>query len=438
MQQITCDVVILGAGVAGLAAAKRLCTERVSLAVVEARDRAGGRISTLHPADWPVPVELGAEFIHGRPEELWAAVHAADLPVSAVPDNHWQAPDESERPVEFEKLWSTIINRLESATKDGDLPFTVFLERDCPELTPEEIAEVTAYVEGFNAADSRLISCRWLLQSERKVGPAANAESFRIPTGYDGVVRWLESGMPRDALRLNTIVSTIRWQRRHVDIESVAANGTPLPPIRAKAAVITLPLAVLRAPDDAESRRVRFLPELEEKWRAVDKLMVGSVIKLLLRFRRPFWQELDVGEAAFFHGPHEAFPTWWTTSPTPSTILIGWAGGPAADKLAGRESPEILAQGLDALARIFRLDREMIAGLLEAWYVADWHSDPYARGAYTYVAVGGIDAPHRLAEPVEDTLFFAGEATHAEMGGTVAGALASGYRAAEEVLDALK
>jgi monoamine oxidase len=158
---------------------------------------------------------------------------------------------------------------------------------------------------------------------------------------------------------------------------------------------------------------------------------MGPVVKLLLRFREPFWND-----AAFLQAPDSPFPTWWTGPTAKDRVLTGWAGGPAADRLDGFDRQAIVERSITALARAFGREYRNLADLLEAHYLADWRSEPFARGAYSYVAVGGIGQVRRLQEPVLETLFFAGEHTHALLGGTVAGAVESGYRAAAQVLAA--
>jgi monoamine oxidase len=179
---------------------------------------------------------------------------------------------------------------------------------------------------------------------------------------------------------------------------------------------------------------VQFVPDFPQKWKSSEPLKVGSVVKLVLRFREAFWEAAGFEDLGFLHAPGELFQTWWTNSPMRSTILTGWVGGPAVSRLSGLTATEIVNRALDSLARILSVDRRRLASLLEATHLADWQDDPFARGAYSYVGVGGSRAATALAEPVADTLFFAGEATHDRLSGTVAGAIASGYRAADEVL----
>jgi monoamine oxidase len=137
----------------------------------------------------------------------------------------------------------------------------------------------------------------------------------------------------------------------------------------------------------------------------------------------------------FTDDPH--FPTWWTSNPLPYPILTGWAAGRHAQKLLGKNNEELVCLALDSLAQILELDQSELRSHLERGLVHDWQADPHSRGAYSYIVTGGMGAPQALAEPLDGTLFFAGEATNREgHNGTVHGALGSGKRAAREILAA--
>jgi monoamine oxidase len=239
---------------------------------------------------------------------------------------------------------------------------------------------------------------------------------YRLASGYDSLMAWLRAGLsdPR-ALRLGTIVSEIRWKRGEVEV--VTDKET----LRAKAAIITVPLGVLKAGS------IRFAPELKDKQHAIDKLEVGHVMKIVFRFREPFWKK----PFNFVHAHDRFMPTWWTSAPARAPLLTGWCGGPAADALAAESDP--IDRALDSMARIFGMRRSAIDRLLVNTFTHDWQHDPFSRGAYSYPGVGGIDAHKELAKPVQSTLFFAGEATNGEQTGTVAGAIVSGQRAAAAV-----
>jgi monoamine oxidase len=233
---------------------------------------------------------------------------------------------------------------------------------------------------------------------------------------------------------LQSIVRNVHWSKGSVEVEGTFI-GTPFR-VRAPRAIITLPLGVLQEPPQAPDA-VRFSPALDEKRSALQRLASGPVIKLMLRFRSAFWEELEGARyrnAAFFHAPGADFPTFWTQLPVRAPLLVAWVGGPKAARLSAGAPREIVAQALQSLQAMFG-KRCNVADALEGSYVHDWQQDPFARGAYSYVTVGGDAARAELATPLADTLFFAGEATATqEEAATVTGALQSGQRAAREVL----
>lgn len=415
------DVVVIGAGMAGLAAAGRLSAAGRRVVVLEARDRVGGRVHTLHPPGWPVPVEAGAEFIHGDSPAVWDAVRAAGLDTDEIEDRHWHAPDGRPEPLDFDAAWEPIAAQLEELT--DDVAFAAFLRGRCPDLSAADRALAIAYAEGFNAADAERLSTRWLKESDAAVGQGGGAPS-RMHGGYGRLAGWLRDRLDPQLVevRLNTVVTAIRWEPGRVEAEGTAG------PTRAAAAVVTLPPSVLRGPG-----AVRFDPEPPGKRAAWDARPTGAVVKVVLRFREPFWADAEP-ELTFLHTPAGPFQVWWTTRPVESAVLTAWAGGPSADRLTGLGERAVVERALDQLAENLRLERDRLAERYADGRVFEWQTDPFARGAYSYVPVGGEGVVRRLAEPVAGTLFFAGEATELQLAATVAGAIASGHRAAEEVL----
>jgi len=216
--------------------------------------------------------------------------------------------------------------------------------------------------------------------------------------------------------------------------------------VRASAALVTVPVGVLKA-DGGARGAIRFEPALPAaKRRALASLAMGSVVKIVFRFDDPFWEREDFlarrrrkpggGGLVFFHAPGAPFPTWWTSAPARSTLLTAWAGGPAADRLrAGKVPPAEAA--LSTLAEILEISQRALAARVASSDWRDWTADPYARGAYSHALPGGAGAARALGRPVGGRLFFAGEAMSSEETGTVGGAIASGRRAAREILSAL-
>jgi monoamine oxidase len=167
---------------------------------------------------------------------------------------------------------------------------------------------------------------------------------------------------------------------------------------------------------------------------------MGPALKVMLRFADPFWERIDGGryaDASFFFARHDAaFPTFWTSRPARTQWLCAWVGGPAAAALSSLSDDVIEAKAAESVQSLFGRRIRVDEMLIEA-RVHNWQRDAFSRGAYSYITVGGLSARKELAAPVDDTLFFAGEATDDSADATtVAGAIASGERAAREVLAA--
>jgi monoamine oxidase len=240
-------------------------------------------------------------------------------------------------------------------------------------------------------------------------------------------------------VQLQSIVTRVGWRRGAVDVAGTFL-GQPFQ-VGAPQAIVTVPIGVLQLPRGAPGA-IEFKPELEQKRAALSGIVAGPVHKVILRFRRAFWEELDGGryrDASFFHSLETAFPTFWTTMPVRSTLLNAWVGGPPAVSLSGKSDAEIVHAALQSLRMMFGLAANADRVQLEAAFVHNWERDPFSRCAYSYVGVGANDTARRdLAAPLDDTLFFAGEATDTTgEPATVTGALQSGSRAAREVLASL-
>jgi monoamine oxidase len=440
------QVVVVGAGAAGLAAARELCAAGVGTLVLEARGRVGGRIHTLHDAASPVPVELGAEFIHGKARELWEVVERAGLAACDVSERHWHL-ERGGGLAESGEFWREIEKVFRAMKEDGrDLAFSEFVAGRCDDETAREAA--TLYVEGFHAAHAERAGTRGLVLAEKASESVEGDSSFRVLAGYTRVAEWLEREVCALGGRvlLETAVREIRWGRGRVEV--VARRGDEELIFTATRAVVTLPLGVLQA-SPGEEGAVSFSPELREKLDAARRLEMGQAVRVALRFRTRFWESLrrpardgeddeSLAGLGFLHASGAAVPTWWTQLPVRAPLLVGWAGGPRAESFAGRGSELLTARAVESLAGALGVARADVERELEAAYTHDWRADPFSRGAYAYLPVGGLTAQARLARPVEATLFFAGEATNSDGHiGTVHGAIATGRRAAAQVIESL-
>ncbi|MFL6208488.1 MAG: flavin monoamine oxidase family protein [Pyrinomonadaceae bacterium] len=444
--QMETDVLVVGAGAAGLAAARELACAGLRVVVLEARARTGGRIYTQRVDELAVPVELGAEFVHGKARALWEIIERAHLLVCDTTERHWYVHDG--HVADSHEFW-TELDKVMTALAQMDEPeqtFAAFLAEhyDAHQREAKEIA--LNYVRGFHAADPEIVGTHGLNKVNAAADEVAGDNSFRILDGYDQIATTLRAEAEQHGaiFQLDTIVRAVRWQPQAVEL--LTLSGGRERSFRAPRVIITLPLGVLQA-NDGDVGAVRFEPPLAEKQAALQRLRMGSAVRVVLHFQTRFWEQLDLptqdgrrslADLGFIHARDEAIPTWWTQAPLRAPVLVGWAGGPRAAELSEHGHDGLIDAALNSLAHILNIKRARIADELTAAYTHDWQTDPYARGAYCYLPVGGLAAQAELARHVAGTLFFAGEATNtAGHIGTVHGALMTGARAAREILDQL-
>jgi monoamine oxidase len=421
MKSSAADVIIIGAGIAGLAAMQRLAAAGMDVLVLEARERLGGRIFTQQHHGYPV--ELGAEFVHGRPPEMMGIIRSAGLKPAEVSGEfrskiagQWEDSD---------NLMSEVNELFDKIPSSGpDQSFHEYIEST--NYSADAKQQAIFFVEGFHAADARKVGIHWLLKATKAEESIDGDRSFRMPEGYSRLIETLAGDIQgqRSRVLLNTRVTAIRWQKGEVEV--LTSQGE----YWAARAVITLPLGVLQA------ESVEFTPPLDAKRHALRLLSMGPVIRVSLCFQNKFWEEdPHMRDLSFLFTDNEHFPTWWTSNPLPYPILTGWAAARHARALTGKSDSQIIAIAVATLAGLLGKNESDLKARLEAGFTHDWLSDPLACGAYSYGNVGGINAAQLLAEPMADTLFFAGEATNFEgHNGTVNGAMSSGRRVAEEVL----
>jgi monoamine oxidase len=405
------DVIVIGAGAAGLAAAHELARAGQSVLVLEARDRVGGRCWTRHMPGLEIPVEVGAEFIHGEAKVTFALLKQAGMSaVDSVREQRYLADGR----LRTGDAFAAAQRAIGKARLDRDISFDQFLARRRVPARTKELARMM--VQGFDAADPRRVSAKSII--EEWGGGSLGDTQPRPQGGYGALMGWLANAIVARGARLHlgAAVTSLKWSRGEATIGGTFAGERFA--ARAQRAIVTLPLGVL------QHGPLR----LPQKREALRKLASGPVVRVALRFHEPFWQKRAPG-VAFFHSPAAPFPTFWTPLPMRAPLLTCWAGGPKAAKLTGAPERKLIRAALASVESVFG----RVAGLA-AVHVQDWYNDPLSRGGYSYVLVGGEGAREALAAPLDDTVFFAGEATDSEEAGTVAGALRSGQRAAREVL----
>jgi monoamine oxidase len=424
--------VVLGAGCAGLAAATRLAAAGVETVVLEARDRPGGRVATLRIPGLATAIELGAEFVHGEGEHTLALARRAGIELVDVGGEPASFADgEARSEVRTFARVALLLARM-----DPDAPlertFADELARvgDVDGLDPADRERLLAYVRGYHAADPHRASARSILRTEREEG--TSRRQLRPVGGQATLVDALARELPPGALRVDHRAEHAVWSRGAVHVRGGRADGTDFD-VEADAAVVALPAGVLQAqPWDGG---LAFTPSLQSKRQPLAGLGVGSVLRATFLFDAPFWEAKAKG-LGFLRIPAQHAPVWWTARPSTDPVLVAWAGGTQTQP--GLSNAERADRALGDLAQHLGVPEREVRGRVVRLWTHDWDADPFARGAYTY-PLAGVEAPWRgLAEPVEGTLFFAGEATEARGAlGTVEGALSSGARAAAEVLAAL-
>jgi monoamine oxidase len=433
-----CDVIVLGAGAAGLMAAGELLEAGLRVTLLESRDRVGGRIWTRREPSVAAPIELGAEFIHGQAAVTRQLLESAGGALIEAADAHYGLEEGELKPREgnFPRIRAAMQGS--HALAQADMSFDEFLEQHLATvLTPAQRRYARMMAEGFDAADTARASARAIVE-EWTGDTLGGGPQSRPRDGYESLLRALMARLTGEHLhlKLQAPVRSVRLARGSLEVAGEFC-GSPFT-LAAPRALVALPLGVLQARPGTPGA-VHFTPPLERKRAALVGLVSGPVIKLQLLFANAFWEKLHGGryrDAGFFHAPEAEFPTFWTPVPARAPLLVAWAGGPQAQRLAAGSAPEdLVRKAIASLERLFGRDVDLFSEL-RAWYYHDWQQDPYARGAYSYVTVGAQPARAALAEPVNDTLFFAGEATDEEEGGTVAGALLSGRRAARRILAA--
>jgi len=434
---VDADTIVIGAGAAGLAAARSLAGRALRVVVLEARDRVGGRVWSRSEALKATPAELGAEFIHGRGELTRRLLRDAGMAAIDAGGEGWACFKDGELRRNDRDVPSAARILEAASTLPEDESVDRFLRRfDRDDATREAAKAARAFVEGFDAADPAIASARAIASEWRSGVDSAIAR----PLGsYGPMFEYLRDACVAAGveIRLSTIARRISWGRGAVAVD-VNYRGESRT-VQARTVIVTLPVGVLRSRDGELA--IAFDPPVPDtKVKALRRIEMGHVVKVVLWFRSAFWERVRNGryrDAAFFRCERHPFVTYWTQLPVRSPLVVAWAGGPKATALSGVAEADLIDRALSGFGDVFN-EPELARKEFEGGLTHDWGRDPFARGAYSYVAVGGGNARTTLSAPVEDTIFFAGEATSTDdQAGTVNGALETGERAAGQAATAL-
>lgn len=425
MQKNDVDVIVVGAGAAGLMAALEIALTGRSVAVMEAKERGGGRMNTAYTGGG-YPAERGAEFVHGRLSITLGLLKKAGVKTIPVGGSFWQHKEgrlaKQEALIEDEDDLEKKLGELKS-----DLPVAEFLSTH---LTGDKYKELrftlTNYTEGYNAADLSKASTFALRDQLTK----ADDEQYRIEGGYRKLVDYLTQRCREKGVRFffSEAVRQLTWRENAVEVSTDKATH------RATKALVTVSVGVLAA------NGIAFSPALPEKTAAAQRLGFGHVVKVVLEFEDAFWKDKSVTDGKDLRNlnflfSQETLPTWWTQHPKEEAVLAGWLGGPKAAAFERVDKAEVQKKALSSLSHIFNVDVLHLSQKLLSSHFYNWQADPHFCGAYSYEVVGGEALQKTILRPAENTVYFAGEGLHhgPEIG-TVEAALQNGQTVARELM----
>lgn len=416
-------IVVVGAGAAGLMAARELARAGRRVTILEAQDRCGGRILPLSAEEFGYAAEGGAEFIHGEAPVTHGLLREAGLSILPMKGARWRI---DEGRLAQNDLPQPEVGRLQDCLSQlkADMTVTAFLKQYFagPEYSGLRQFFVRM-VEGYDAADPDRASIMAIRDEWMSSG---RSKSSRIVGGYAALIRFLEAECMRlgVTIHLRAIVTAVETIDRRTAVRC-ADGDTHIGGV----AILTVPLALLS--------QLVLSPSVREMAANVSEIGFGNVIKLLLRFKSRWWingRGEDLSDLLFLRSSGTV-PVWWTQHPAEHPVLTGWLAGPRSKRMAYLEEKELVKAGVISLADAFGLSPEQVAGELVAARAIDWSRDPFARGAYSYATPETRLLRSTLKTVGADPVLFSGEAFYpgADMG-TVEAALASGRDTARTAL----
>ncbi|HET9745130.1 MAG TPA: FAD-dependent oxidoreductase [Chitinophagaceae bacterium] len=411
------DVIIIGAGASGLAAMRKLVQAGLQVCMLEASHVTGGRIATIDDG-FGHPVEAGAEFVHGKLPLTFKLIKEAKLryePVHGkmigVQNGEWQKD-------EHDTHWDGFMGELKKLKRD--ITVQQFLDEKFYEGEYLELRRaVQRFAEGFNLADITKASALSLKDEWKNI----DKTQFRITGGYGQVIKFLYdqcAGTNAD-FYFNTVVNKINYEK------NVVVYTTDRKKYESWKLIITVSTGVL------QSGSIQFDPPLTRHGLAIQSLGFGGIIKFLLEFKTRFWEsrDTDIG----FILTDEIIPTWWTQLPAKSNLLTAWMGGTRATENIFETNSSLLQTAMLCLSSIFKIAPAVLRDELRNYKIVNWLAHPFVKGGYSYNTLYSREAKEILSSPVDDKIYFAGEAvSNSESQGTVESALHSGYNVAELLL----
>ncbi|MDB5260655.1 MAG: FAD-dependent oxidoreductase [Candidatus Nomurabacteria bacterium] len=425
-------IVVIGAGASGLMAARELSKLGKKIIVLEARDRVGGRILPLSEEEFGYEAQGGAEFIHGDSPVTKELIKEAGLSIVDMAGGEIFNLRNGELtkslggptgdPI-FLQYKEEIIQKLGEIKED--VPISIFLEKNFKDESYSQLREwVVDMAEGYDVADINKISTfalrdEWLSGGEWKQG--------RIKEGYGKLLSYLRSACEKTGVEIILNKKVISVIHGGYGIRVSCEDGTIF---SGDKVIVTVPLPVITS--------IQFIPEIPKKIKAISDIGFGSVIKVLIRFKTPWWNNAwgkDLSKMTFLL-LNEEIRSWWTQYPETHPVLTGWIVGKNTEKYKNAPDAEILNLEIESLSRILKVSEENIRKQIITAKVINWPADPYTLGAYSYATPETLAAIKELTTPLNNKVYFAGEALYTGHDtATVEGALSSGKEVAERILN---
>jgi monoamine oxidase len=418
------DCVVVGAGVSGLIAANELSKNGWRVLILEAQDRAGGRIHTLHLPEVNHYIELGAEFIHGDVTVSKTLLTEAGIAYQSMQGETYQIEKgDLSRDAPSDRNWQRIMRALKKL--DEDVPFNAFLRNNFRGEKHKSLHEsITKFVEGYSAADANKVSSFALREEwSEEEEPVQN----RPIGGYGKLIDFLLKRIEQKGgeIKYASVVRHIRWQPNSVEITTAGEHHYTTNKV-----LITVPIGIL------QQEKISFSPLIKRHIKASTGIGFGAVIKFHIAFEPFLWQRyvLKKFKSVKFVFSDAPIPTWWSQLPDKIPMLTGWLGGPSVDDMTASEIG-LQDIALQSLSYILGCTDKTLRQNIPAVNVKNWRHDPFALGAYSYATTDTKDALEILQTSVDNTIYFAGEAIYAgPHTGTVEAALVSGRDAALKLL----
>jgi monoamine oxidase len=416
-------IVVIGAGAAGLMAARDLGRAGRRVTILEARDRCGGRIHPLPVVEFGYPAEGGAEFVHGEAPVTRGLLREARVSLVPIHGTQWTREDGKLVCRESQDSHEAELHKALQELKN-DLPFAQFLRQNFADPKYDRLRRsIERMVEGYDAADPERASTFALRDEWMDGGRSTQA---RIAGGYGALIDFLAAEC-RGAGAAILLGSTVRAIEA-IDGERVLVRCATGDTFVGDTAVLTVPPPLLQ--------QIALPDDIRERTAAAEHIGFGNVIKILLRFETRWWadQRQDLRVLTFLLSD-ERIPVWWTQFPDERPVLTGWFGGPKTEALAHLQEHQLIEAGIASLADIFGRPSEQLKQGLVVARAINWRNDPLACGAYSYATLGTRQAQAVLACADGSAVFFAGEALYRGKDmGTVEAALASGLETARTIL----